>query len=212
MRMPPRCSWTLGKAVAGRYLSLAEREISRPSRARLVAVGDRSPPRPGGFYDLAVGCSATLHRGGGTGISCDDGTGHAERIRSSSESGKARAAMCPCAAASVRSGFGRVVVLSLRGSCSFPSSGWKGHGMGHAGPVDWSGHGCRGADRVAACRSTSRTMNDAYQPRAIYIQALFVQSRGALRRIDGRLRTGLALADAEWRTRRRCKTSSRPRS
>ena len=77
--------------------------------------------------------------------------------------------------------------------------GRTGGGPGHGG---WS-------RSLAACRSTSRTMDDAHQPRSHLSRAVRPNSRGAAPRVDGLLADRAAVASAESAHSRRGKT---PRS
>ena len=203
---------TLGKAAL-RAISLVGGAGGdrAPSCKGAFHAGGRTPARPGGIDDLPGVAPQRCHPKWRSGVSCDDGAVARRAIRSSPQTGEARAQRDIAHLCGGTTGWLRR--SSERSCCSRPAAvSWKGRRHGPRQDRRWARAWSpeQIARRLPVDFPDDGTMRISHE--AIY-QALFVQTRGALRReLTACLRTGRPLRMPRARTRRRGKTFISPRS
>ena len=187
---------TLGKAAL-RAISLVGGAGGdrAPSCTGAFHAGDRTPARPGGIDDLPGVAPQRCHPKWRSGVSCDDGAVARRAIRSSPQTGEARAQRDIAHLCGGTTGWLRR--SSERSCCSRPgrvlerTSAWTA-----AGPA--MGQGLEpGADRSPLAGRLSGRWDDAHQPRSHLSGAVRPNSRCATPRVDRLLADRAAVTDAE---------------
>jgi IS30 family transposase len=175
-----------------------------PSRSGLLHAGGRSPARAGGINNLPRAAAQRRHPKRRLRVSCDD-SAMARRARCSPpKAGEA------CAQRGVEERLAGVVVAPSGAPVPGPVVSWKSRRHGPRKDRRWANAWSpeQIARRLPVDFPDDATMRISHE--AIY-QALFVQSRGALRReLTACLRTGRVLRMPRARTRGRGKTFISP--
>ena len=207
--MPPAMFRRSAKPLSGRYLSFAERE--EIALLRVQGCSTREVARRLGRAASTISRELRRNaatRSGGLAYRATTAQWHAER--SARRPKQAKLALNAALRTYVEQRLAGVVVAPGGASVSGPAVGWKGRRHGPRKPRRWASAWSpeQIARRLPVDFPNDETMR--ISPETIY-QALFVQSRGALRReLTACLRTGRVLRIPRARTRGRGKTFISP--
>ncbi len=208
--MPPAMFRPSAKPLSGRYLSFAERDeiaLLRVQGCSMREVGRQELGRTASTISRELRRNAAT-RSGSLEYRATTAQWHAER--SARRPKQAKLALNATLQTYVEERLAGVVVAP--GGLLFPARLYAGKAAGMDRGSIGGGQTPGARSRLlAACRSTSRTLMRpcASNHEAVY-QALFVQSRGALRELTGCLRAGRVLRTPRARTRGRGKTFISP--
>jgi IS30 family transposase len=207
--MPPAIFRVSAKPLSGRYLSFAEREEIALLRVQGCAVREvaRRLGRAASTISRELRRNAAT-RSGGLAYRATTAQWHAER--SARRPKQAKLALNASLRTYVEERLAGVVVAPGGAPVPGPAVGWKGRRHGPRKHRRWAGAWSpeQIARRLPVDFPDDETMRISHE--AIY-QALFVQSRGALRReLTACLRTGRVLRMPRARARGRGKTSIYP--
>jgi IS30 family transposase len=207
--MPPSMFGKSAKALSGRYLSFAERE--EIALLRVQGCSTREVARRLGRAASTISRELRRNaatRSGDLAYRATTAQWHAER--SARRPKQAKLALNAALRTYVEQRLAGVVVAPGGASVSGPAVGWKGRRHGPRKPRRWASAWSpeQIARRLSVDFPNDESMRISHE--TIY-QALFVQSRGALRReLTACLRTGRVLRIPRARTRGRGKTFTSP--
>jgi IS30 family transposase len=207
--MPPSMFRKSAKALSGRYLSFAERE--EIALLRVQGCSTREVARRLGRAASTISRELRRNaatRSGDLAYRATTAQWHAER--SARRPKQAKLALNAALRAYVEQRLAGVVVAPGGASVSGPAVGWKGRRHGPRKPRRWASAWSpeQIARRLPVDFPNDESMRISHE--TIY-QALFVQSRGALRReLTACLRTGRVLRIPRARMRGRGKTFTSP--
>ena len=207
--MPPAMFWPSAKPLSGRYLSFAEREEIALLRVQGCSMREvaRRLGRAASTLSRELRRNAAT-RSGGLEYRATTAQWHAER--SARRSKQAKLALNAALRTYVEERLAGVVVAPNGAPVPGPAVRWKGRRHGPRKHRRWANAWSpeQIARRLPVDFPDDETMRISHE--AIY-QALFVQSRGALRReLTACLRTGRVLRTPRARARRRGKTFISP--
>jgi IS30 family transposase len=203
--MPPAMFWPSAKPLSGRYLSFAEREEIALLRVQGCSMREvaRRLGRAASTLSRELRRNAAT-RSGGLEYRATTAQWHAER--SARRPKQAKLALNAALRTYVQERLAGVVVAPSGAAVPGPAVRWKGRRQGPRKHRRWANSWSpqQIARRLPVDFPDDETMRISHE--AIY-QALFVQSRGALRReLTACLRTGRVLRVPRARTRGRGKT------